>query len=188
MIMVSHTGISSQKFVSCPKPQGDIPGRRLLTVVVLQNVLVAAQGPDWRVQITDFGITKRIQDGHTAQFTMGQGTHGFMAPEMIISTLTGSAYALDMWSLGCMAYYMLTNRVPVVDLRDLHRYGSGAAHCVGGDYSRVVVTRHAKEFVSKLLARDPNDRLSADEALSHEWIRWVFSRSTHFEHVPLTYS
>src|SRR3569833_1886095 len=110
MIMVSHTGISSQKFVSSPKPQGDIPGRRLLTVVVLLNVQGSAQGPDWRVQITDFGITKSIQDGHTAQITMGQGTHGFMAPEMIISTLTGSAYALELWSLGSMANYMLTTR------------------------------------------------------------------------------
>ena len=104
---------------------------------------------------------------------MGQGTSGYMAPEMIISVLNGSAYALDMWSLGSMTYYMLTNRVPIRDLRDLHRYGTGATDRIADDYSPATVTQTAKAFVSKLLARNPQDRPSADEALSAEWMKYA---------------
>jgi len=96
-----------------------------------------------------------------------------MAPELIISTLKGSAYALDMWSLGSMTYYMLTNRIPIRDLRDLHRYGIGVTDSFADDYSPAVVTQNAQVFISKLLARSPQDRPSADEALSSEWMEYV---------------
>lgn len=33
------------------------------------------------------------------------------------------------------------------------------------------VSPEAKEFISKLLVVDPDDRMSADQALAHPWLR-----------------
>src|SRR5687768_13055379 len=54
-----------------------------------QNILVASPGPYWSVQITDFGIVRKTQTSQTSH-SMGQGTMGFMAPEMLVSALKGS--------------------------------------------------------------------------------------------------
>ena len=132
-------------------------------------MLVVSKGPDWSVQITDFGISKKTQDVQTAQGTLYQGTAGFMAPEMIVPSLSGPLYAIDMWSIGSMAYFMLTNRVFLHDFGDLYKFGAG----IDGpsfNYIRVTVSSSAKEFISKLLERLPRARLTVDQALSSEWV------------------
>ncbi|KAL2130347.1 hypothetical protein VTI74DRAFT_6573 [Chaetomium olivicolor] len=72
-----------------------------------------------------------------------------------------------------MTYYMLTNRLPISGLQDLYRYGSGAVDSIASDYSTVVVTQEAKDFVSRLLARNAKDRPTAEEALSGEWMNGI---------------
>ena len=50
---------------------------------ITQNVLVVHTGPDyWWVKIADFGISKRVIDGHTALRTQ-MGTPAFQAPEIL---------------------------------------------------------------------------------------------------------
>jgi serine/threonine protein kinase len=131
---------------------------------------VVSKGPSWRVQITDFGITKKIHDGQTARGTLFQGTAGFMAPEMIVSNLSGPQYAIDMWSVGSMTYYMLTNRIFLREFGNLYEYGTGSEECPSCIYTGVDVTSSAKVFVGRLLARSPRARLTVDEALSSEWM------------------
>ena len=43
---------------------------------------------------------------------------------MIVSNLSGLPYAIDMWSLGSIAYYMLTNRIFLGEFV-LYNYGTG---------------------------------------------------------------
>jgi serine/threonine protein kinase len=133
-------------------------------------VLVVSKGPDWSVQITDFGITKKIHEGQTIQGTLYRGTAGFMAPEMIVSDLRGPQYAIDMWSIGSMAYYMLTNRIFLHEFADLYKYGTGDKEHPSCIYTGVDVTASAKDFIAKLLARSPRARPTVDDALSGEWM------------------
>ena len=65
------------------------------------------------VKVLDFGLVKPITDGSlehsiATQAGLVTGTPGYMAPETALSTnVDGRA---DLYSLGCVAYYLLTGR------------------------------------------------------------------------------
>ena len=90
-----------------------------------------------------------------------------MAPE-IYDRNYGSK--CDIWSIGVIAFILLTGQVPFK----------------GNDFNVMLKVRRAnynfkhpawngisdkcKDFISKLLTLDPNDRPSAEEALKHPWL------------------
>jgi serine/threonine protein kinase len=71
----------------------------------------------WWVKITDFGISKRIEDSLGAPSTV-KGTPQFIAPELLgsFANSTGyvavsvNPYAADMWALGEIAFQTLTKK------------------------------------------------------------------------------
>lgn len=75
------------------------------------NIMVT---PDERVVITDFGIAKAMEgSGATARITQAGsvlGTLEYMAPEQIQGQPPD--YRADLYSLGIVAYEMLTGRIP----------------------------------------------------------------------------
>jgi serine/threonine protein kinase len=133
-------------------------------------VLVVSKGPEWSVQITDFGIAKKIQEGQSEPGTLRQGTMGYMAPEMVVPSLSGSPYGIDMWSLGSMVYYMLTNNIFLRNIADLVQYATGNEESPSCVYTGLDVTSSAKDFIASLFARSPWGRPTVNEALSSEWI------------------
>jgi serine/threonine protein kinase len=78
------------------------------------NIHVGRMGlVDDFVKVLDFGLVKPITDGTVEHSIATQGglllgTPGYMAPETALSTkVDGRA---DLYSLGCVAYYLLTGR------------------------------------------------------------------------------
>uniref|UniRef100_A0A914C4C2 non-specific serine/threonine protein kinase n=1 Tax=Acrobeloides nanus TaxID=290746 RepID=A0A914C4C2_9BILA len=61
-----------------------------------------------RVLISDFGLCKKIKYGHHSISRMSGhvGTEGWMAPELILSEVSVTC-AVDVFSLGCIFYYVL---------------------------------------------------------------------------------
>ena len=79
--------------------------------LTLANVLVGYDGTGMRVRISDFGLAKRADP-----FTLlasAQGTYAFMAPEVLRDE--GYSCASDVWSVGTIAYLLLTNHFPYDD-------------------------------------------------------------------------
>lgn len=76
--------------------------------VTLANVLVGYDGTGMRVRVSDFGLAKRA-DPFT-HLASAQGTYAFMAPEVMRNQ--GYSCASDVWSVGVIAYLLLTNRFP----------------------------------------------------------------------------
>ena len=67
-----------------------------------QNILCMEDGS---VKICDFGIAeKMIRNNHLSS---GSGSQHFRAPEMLLDTGVCS-YACDVWSAGCLLYYMMS--------------------------------------------------------------------------------
>ncbi|PZS33942.1 MAG: serine/threonine protein kinase [Pseudonocardiales bacterium] len=79
--------------------------------LTLANVLVGYDGNGMRVRISDFGLAKRADP-----FTLlasAQGTYAFMAPEVLRDE--GYSCACDVWSVGTIAYFLLTRHFPYDD-------------------------------------------------------------------------
>jgi serine/threonine-protein kinase len=72
------------------------------------NILVGYDGAGMRVRIGDFGLAKRADP--ITQLASAQGTFAFMAPEVLRHE--GFARASDVYSLGAIAYLLLTNHLP----------------------------------------------------------------------------
>ena len=72
------------------------------------NVLL---GPGDHVYLTDFGLTKCLQDGSAATHTGGWiGTLDYVAPEQIRGERVDAR--TDVYALGCLLHYLLTGRPP----------------------------------------------------------------------------
>ena len=80
--------------------------------LTLANVLIGRDDQDrMRVLVSDFGLAKRADP--VTRLASAQGTYAFMAPEVVRED--GYSCASDVWSVGTIAYWLLTNRFPFDD-------------------------------------------------------------------------
>lgn len=128
-----------------------------------ENILLQADG---HVCVTDFGLAKdfssndhSLKDQHDFAMTIC-GTGEYMAPEMIAKK--GYGQAADYWSLGCIAYEMLSGLPPFESkkgIKDLFRKIL---------QERVKMppssTPAAHKLLKGLLSRDSTKRLGASRA------------------------
>lgn len=83
------------------------------------NVLVSAQASrDWVIKILDFGIARLLDEGAAdativTEQGLAIGTPGFMAPEQVRSGAGAVDTRADVYSLGALAYVLLSGRQPL---------------------------------------------------------------------------
>ena len=138
------------------------------------------------VKLTDFGLAKLFE---TLQPMMSPkvGTLGYKAPEQF--SLQGYRQAVDMWSLGIIAYILLCGYPPFRsnDFNDpstLGRFpfwlyfnqgddGLIGRICSGSfDFNTPHwdgISLDAKSFITGLLQVDPKKRMSSKDATEHRW-------------------
>ncbi|KAK4211316.1 kinase-like domain-containing protein [Rhypophila decipiens] len=124
--------------------------------------------------IADFGISKRRLDDVTSLRTLQRGTFGFAAPEIFGlgsgANLGSYTSAVDMWSLGAVVHKILTGNPPFQGLSEVFKYISGQASFPMTDLQKRGVSENGQDFVSKLMAESPKDRLTAAGAAQHPWM------------------
>jgi calcium-dependent protein kinase len=127
--------------------------------------------PDANVKVIDFGLSKKYLDPNSI-IRDRVGTVYTMAPEVI----EGVPYTskTDMFSLGVIAYMLLSGTKPFWG-RTKYEVARMARRCIynfdGHVWSKI--SDDAKDFVSKLLVKDPSVRLSAVEAKRHVWLEKI---------------
>jgi tRNA A-37 threonylcarbamoyl transferase component Bud32 len=83
------------------------------------NVLVSKQGG---VKVVDFGIAKAAQQGHMTMAGETKGTPSYMAPEQRVGDVVD--VRADVYSVGAVAYEVLTGQAVNLDLAALAHLGT----------------------------------------------------------------
>lgn len=150
-----------------------------------ENILVDRDG---HLRIADFGLAKEVGAGTTRTFC---GTPEYIAPEM----LQKKPYtkAVDWWSYGTLVYELLTGLPPFYDENTSNMY-ERVLNAPVEFPDDIVISRQAKNFIMKLLAKNPAQRLGSgpkglEEIKAHPFfagINWddVFNKKTTPEWKP----
>ncbi|KAL5728969.1 mitogen-activated protein kinase kinase [Ranunculus cassubicifolius] len=135
------------------------------------NLLVNQKG---EVKITDFGVSAMLAS------TMGQrdtfvGTYNYMSPERI----SGSTYdySSDIWSLGLVILECAIGRFPYIqseEQQDWPSFYELLESIVGKPPPTAPSDQFSPEFcsfISACIQKDPKDRMSSSDLLSHPFIK-----------------
>ena len=127
-------------------------------------------------KIIDFGLSRFLGAKQVAKARVGSPF--FMAPEVISQKYTKSC---DVWSVGVLAYYMLSGKHPFTGESIEEVFGAITNYKLPKDWSDF--SPQSKDLVSKLLEPKPHKRITASKALKHSWFsgepklvsEWVLS-------------
>eukprot|EP00427_Karlodinium_veneficum_P051594 CAMPEP_0169358642 /NCGR_PEP_ID=MMETSP1017-20121227/28800_1 /TAXON_ID=342587 /ORGANISM="Karlodinium micrum, Strain CCMP2283" /LENGTH=534 /DNA_ID=CAMNT_0009455741 /DNA_START=9 /DNA_END=1614 /DNA_ORIENTATION=+ len=118
------------------------------------------------LKLIDFGFSKFCDT--TSRMHTSCGTLAYVAPEVLLKSYNSQC---DLWSMGVIAFIVLSGHMPFYgkehqQVRNIKmgKYIMKAEHWKG-------VSPEAKNFVKALLKVNPSERLTAKEALNHEWLR-----------------
>ena len=133
-----------------------------------ENILLSDDSEVPTIKLADFGLSKLV--GPNDSLRVPCGTLGYVAPEVLMQHPYGKP--VDLWSVGVVAYLMLRGRLPF-DSKDkqilIEKTIEANVDLTGPYWSKY--TDYALDFLRKVLAKDPEQRLTCDQALAHTWIR-----------------
>jgi serine/threonine protein kinase len=160
-----------------------------------ENILLVAKESDVDIKISDFGLAKVLDhnssgngnvtssQGEMIGSTKGTktfcGTPQYFAPEVLQRSRTVAGHGsysieADMWSVGVVMYVLLAGSFPFSE-RTLMTMDYSKYNIKTGIWTNI--SPAAKDLVSKLLTIDPRKRLTARQALDHDWFSGM-TRST----------
>ena len=129
-----------------------------------ENVLLDNDG---RCKLADFGWSNFEETNKQRETYCG--TPEYLAPEMI--NKSGHDERVDIWSLGVLLFEMLTGKTPFNFKGDRNQLYNSIKNL------RIVWTDDfpplAKDLISKILKLNPDDRLTIDQIISHQWFKEI---------------
>jgi serine/threonine protein kinase len=119
------------------------------------------------VKLADFGYCAEVSAGEKRKSMVG--TPYWMAPEVI----RGFEYdaRVDIWSTGILAIEMAEGEPPLLDFHPLRALFLIATRGSPTLKDQDKWSAEFKDFLAKCLAMDPEDRLTASEALRHPFLQ-----------------
>ncbi|KAJ2336451.1 Protein kinase of the Mitotic Exit Network, partial [Coemansia sp. RSA 2681] len=127
------------------------------------NILTTKQG---NTKLTDFGVSLNLKLRKPGDESVVAGTPYWMAPEII--QLDGACMASDIWSLGCTVIELLTGKPPYSGLMQM----AALYRIVEDDHPPIPegISEELKEFLLLCFQKEPANRPTAAELMSHSWI------------------
>lgn len=137
-----------------------------------ENILLASKVSSTDIKISDFGLAKLSKD-YPRRYPRSHsicGSDFYLAPEVIKQEEYGRE--IDIWSGGVVAYVVLSGSLPFFNnvLHKLYRQ-IVERDLTFPESNWRLVSRGAQDFIVRLLQARPGDRMTADRALHHPWLR-----------------
>jgi len=138
----------------------------------------------FNVKLTDFGFAKVLKPDEKLFEVCG--TPGYLAPELLKAAMHEDAHgydhSVDVWACGVIMYTLLVgcppfwHRKQMIMLRNI----------MEGKYSFnspewESITESPKDLIRKLLVVDPAERLTVEQALSHEFFQITHWKAKQFD-------
>ncbi|XP_013786980.1 tribbles homolog 2-like [Limulus polyphemus] len=112
-----------------------------------------------------------LDDESSDQLSDRHGCPAYVSPEILTPTETYSGKAADCWSLGVILYTLLVGRYPFNDSN--HTYLIGKIR--RGKFTIPdFISLQGKCLIRNLLRKDPKERFTVEEVLSHPWLQLSF--------------
>ncbi|KAL4217412.1 hypothetical protein ACF0H5_023862 [Mactra antiquata] len=129
------------------------------------------------IRMTGSGLTepKLIGFGYSRtlvpeeEITQNYGSIGYASPEQITNDVV--TQASDLWSVGVLAYLLLSGTSPFQSGSEVEVL-SLTSECLWTFEGRGFdnFSKEAKDFIGRLLVRDPKQRMTLSECLEHPWL------------------
>lgn len=135
-----------------------------------ENILLTTTG---KIKLADFGLAMRITNGQSLAGLAG--SPAYVAPEV----LTGNySEKVDVWSAGILLHALLVGVLPFQgdSLEDVFE----AIKTVELNFHTGVwesVSKPARDLLERILTRNADSRITAEEVLSHPWIIFYTERT-----------
>ena len=137
-----------------------------------ENILFKSSQSD-QIKIIDFGLSKQLKKGEIMEKKLG--TPYYLAPEVLEEKY---GKEVDLWSIGVITFVILWGYPPF--------YGQDAKELFTNIYKVNYefwdedwdfISDEAKDFISRLLVKDPTERMTSEQARNHPWIISGMSKS-----------
>ncbi|CCU99147.1 unnamed protein product [Malassezia sympodialis ATCC 42132] len=133
-----------------------------------ENILYRSEADDANIVLVDFGIATHLRHQNDADLHDMCGSIGYAAPEVVAKKHYGKQ--VDMWGLGVVTFCMLCGFAPFSSADPaLFRRQVESADITFDQKYWATVSDTGIDFVKRCLTRDPDERITSDEALQHPW-------------------
>ncbi|CAD8168988.1 unnamed protein product [Paramecium pentaurelia] len=131
-----------------------------------ENILFANESQNSPLKIIDFGTSRKYDADK--KMTKKLGTAYYIAPEVLRKDYNEKC---DVWSCGVILYILLCGYPPFTGINDkviMQRISDG--NFIFDDNDWALISKDAKNLITNMLQVDPNQRISAKQALADPWI------------------
>ncbi|XP_076853731.1 death-associated protein kinase 1 [Brachyhypopomus gauderio] len=134
-----------------------------------ENIMLLNRNvPHPRIKLIDFGLAHKIDFSN--DFKNIFGTPEFVAPEVVNYEPLG--LEADMWSVGVITYILLSGASPFLGENKQETLANVSAVDYEFDEEYFSNTSAlAKDFIARLLVKDPKKRMTIQDSLQHPWIK-----------------
>ncbi|XP_055327527.1 myosin light chain kinase family member 4-like [Paramacrobiotus metropolitanus] len=132
-----------------------------------ENILCVSPNSN-RIKLIDFGLARKFSPKDCTQVLFG--TPEFVAPEVI--NYDRITLSTDMWSVGVICYILLSGLSPFMgdnDMETLNNVTNAAWDF--DDECFDAISEDAKDFITRLLVKRPEKRMTATQCLEHRWLQ-----------------
>ncbi|KRX08510.1 Protein kinase-like domain [Pseudocohnilembus persalinus] len=134
-----------------------------------ENLLFDVKGNDGMLKVIDFGTSLTFNAQTGEKLSQVLGTPYYIAPEVLKKNYNEKC---DVWSLGVILYILLCGYPPFYGKTDksiMKKVLKGKYSFEGYEWD--IISEDAKDLISKMLVINPDERVSAEQALKHPWIK-----------------